>query len=108
MFISTFFTGFIVAYIRNWRLALVISTISTYRIPPTSPPADHVASSVPCIAIAGAMMNKFISAYKQQMLQETAHGSTLAEEVISSVRNTHAFGTQHKLTAMYDIPNLLT
>jgi ATP-binding cassette, subfamily B (MDR/TAP), member 1 len=53
-------------------------------------------------------MNKFISAYKQQMLQETANGSTLAEEVISSVRNTHAFGTQHKLTAMYDIPNLLT
>lgn len=53
-------------------------------------------------------MNKFISAYKQQMLEETAHGSTLAEEVISSVRNSHAFGTQHKLTAMYDIPNLLT
>ncbi|KAM0787890.1 hypothetical protein ACM66B_003940 [Microbotryomycetes sp. NB124-2] len=88
MFLSTFVTGFVIAFIRNWRLALAISSI------------------VPCIAIAGAVMNKFISKYKQQMLEETAKGSTLAEEVISSVRNAHAFGTQGKLAAMYDEPNV--
>ncbi|KAK4047990.1 hypothetical protein OIV83_005024 [Microbotryomycetes sp. JL201] len=88
MFLSTFVTGFVIAFIRNWRLALAISSI------------------IPCIAIAGAVMNKFISKYKQQMLEETAKGSTLAEEVISSVRNAHAFGTQGKLASMYDVPNV--
>lgn len=48
---------------------------------------------------------RYISAYKVQMLEKTAEGGTLAEEVFSSVRNTHAFGTQKKLTAMYDVKN---
>lgn len=90
MFASTFFTGFIVAYIRNWRAALVVSSI------------------IPAIGCAGAFMNKFISAYRSQMLQLTAEGGTLAEEVFSSVRSSHAFGTQKKLTAMYDVTNLRT
>ncbi|KAK4704235.1 ATP-binding cassette, subfamily B (MDR/TAP), member 1, partial [Phenoliferia sp. Uapishka_3] len=87
MLLSTFVTGFVVAYVRNWRLALVVSTI------------------IPCIALAGGFMNKFISAFKTQMLEKTAEGGTLAEEVFSSVRNAHAFGTQKKLTAMYDVKN---
>lgn len=62
MFLSTFVTGFVVALVRNWRLALVISTI------------------IPCIATAGAIMTRFISEYKRRMLEETARGSTLAEE----------------------------
>ena len=87
MFTSTFITGFVVAYIRNWRLALVVSTI------------------IPCIALAGAFMNKFISQYRTDMLALTAEGGTLAEEVFSSVRSSHAFGTQTKLTNMYDLFN---
>lgn len=46
-FLSAFFTGFIVAYIRSWRLALAISSI------------------LPCIGITGAIMNRFISRYMQ-------------------------------------------
>lgn len=30
MLLSTFVTGFVVAYVRNWRLALVVSTISQF------------------------------------------------------------------------------
>jgi ATP-binding cassette subfamily B (MDR/TAP) protein 1 len=90
MFVSIFFTGLIVALVRNWRLALVVSTI------------------VPCIAGAGWGMNKFMSEYRQQMLEETAEGGTLAEEVISSVRNAHAFGTQKKLAELYDVTNKKT
>ncbi|KAM0748317.1 P-loop containing nucleoside triphosphate hydrolase protein [Meredithblackwellia eburnea MCA 4105] len=87
MFFATFITGFVVAMVKNWRLALVVATI------------------IPCIAIAGAAMNVFISKFKTLMLEKTAEGGTLAEEVFSSVRNTHAFGTQAKLTEMYDIKN---
>ena len=46
-FLSAFFTGFILAYVRNWRLALAMS------------------SMLPCIAVSGAVMDKFISKYMQ-------------------------------------------
>jgi ATP-binding cassette subfamily B (MDR/TAP) protein 1 len=38
-FLGSFFAGFIIAIVRNWRLALVISTI------------------IPCIGIAGGAMS---------------------------------------------------
>ena len=46
-FISAFFTGFILAYARNWRLALAMSSI------------------LPWIAITGGVMNKLVSKYMQ-------------------------------------------
>jgi len=46
-FISTFITGFVLAFARNWRLALAMSSI------------------LPCISLTGALMNKFISKYMQ-------------------------------------------
>jgi len=46
-FITTFLSGFIIAYARSWRLALAFS------------------SMLPCIAIAGGVMAKFIAAYTQ-------------------------------------------
>lgn len=88
MYLAIFVVGFVVAFIRNWRLALVVSTI------------------VPAIAVAGSLMNKFMSEYRRLMLAETAEAGTLVEEVVSSIRNTHAFGTQKKLAAMYDIRNI--
>ncbi|KAG9118341.1 GTPase-activating protein, partial [Ceratobasidium sp. 392] len=85
-YLGAFFTGFILAYIRSWRLALAISSI------------------LPCIAITGALMNKFVSTYMQLSLQAvSAGGGTLAEEVISTVRTAHAFGTQETLAGRYDV-----
>ncbi|KAF8133779.1 ste6-like protein [Boletus edulis] len=83
-FISAFITGFVLAYARSWRLALAMSAI------------------LPCIGITGALMNKFVSKLVQTSLKHVADGGTLAEEVISSVRTTHAFGTQKTLTTLYD------
>ncbi|KAG6377083.1 P-loop containing nucleoside triphosphate hydrolase protein [Boletus reticuloceps] len=83
-FISAFITGFVLAYARSWRLALAMSAV------------------LPCIGITGALMNKFVSKLVQASLKHVADGGTLAEEVISSVRTTHAFGTQKTLTTLYD------
>ena len=83
-FLAAFVTGFVLAYVRCWRLALAMSSI------------------LPCIAIAGGVMNKFISSYMQMSLQHVAEGGTLAEEVISTVRTAQAFGTQHVLADLYD------
>jgi ATP-binding cassette subfamily B (MDR/TAP) protein 1 len=46
-FISAFATGFVLAYIRSWRLALALSSI------------------LPCIGITGTVMNKAVSKYMQ-------------------------------------------
>jgi ATP-binding cassette subfamily B (MDR/TAP) protein 1 len=46
-FLSAFFAGFILAYARNWRLALAMSSI------------------LPCIIITVGLMSKFIAKYMQ-------------------------------------------
>ncbi|KAL5482696.1 hypothetical protein ACEPAI_9290 [Sanghuangporus weigelae] len=83
-FLASFITGFVVAYARSWRLALALTSI------------------LPCIGIAGAVMNKFISKYMQLSLKHVAEGGSVAEEVISTIRTAQAFGTQSILAAIYD------
>ena len=84
-FMSAFVAGFILAFVRQWKLALAMSSI------------------IPMIGIAGALMNKFISKYMQESLKNVAEGGTLAEEVISTIRTTHAFGSQKILHGLYNI-----
>ncbi|ORY49292.1 P-loop containing nucleoside triphosphate hydrolase protein [Leucosporidium creatinivorum] len=88
MSISTFLTGLIVGLIVNWRLTLVMCTI------------------VPCIFGVGTAMSQYIGKYIVAMLGETAQGASLVEEVVSSIRNAHAFGAQNKLAKLYDEPNV--
>ena len=52
-FIATFVSGFVIAYARSWRLALALS------------------SMLPCIAIAGGVMAKFIATYTQYVFLST-------------------------------------
>jgi ATP-binding cassette subfamily B (MDR/TAP) protein 1 len=100
-FLAAFVTGFVLAYIRSWRLALALSSI------------------LPCIAITGAVMNKSVSKYMQYVilsylfnlffdvynrlsLKHVAEGGSLAEEVIATVRTAQAFGSQQTLSGLYD------
>ncbi|KAG9035874.1 GTPase-activating protein [Tulasnella sp. UAMH 9824] len=84
MSIAAFLTGFVLAYARSWRLALALTSI------------------IPCIVIAGGGMTVFETKYKEQALDEIATGGSLAEEVISTIRTAHAFGTQSTLSRLYD------
>ena len=54
-FLSAFVTGFVVAYVRCWRLALAISAI------------------LPCVAIMGSVMNKAVSTYKLCVYLHRSH-----------------------------------
>ncbi|KAF7314410.1 hypothetical protein MKEN_00913800 [Mycena kentingensis (nom. inval.)] len=83
-FLSAFAAGFIVAYVRNWRLALALSSI------------------LPCIGITGSVMNKAISKYMQLSLKHVAASGSLAEEVISTIRTAQAFGSQTILSGLYN------
>ncbi|THH26451.1 hypothetical protein EUX98_g7736 [Antrodiella citrinella] len=83
-FAAAFLTGFLIGYIRSWRLALALTSI------------------MPCIVITGRLMNRFAGVYMQQSLKHGADSGTLAEEVISTVRTAKAFGTQTILSDLYD------
>ncbi|CAO1632776.1 unnamed protein product [Sympodiomycopsis kandeliae] len=90
MFVSTFITGFVVAYVRSWKLALAMTSI------------------IPCIVLSGAIMNVFVSRYHQMELEYVAHGGSLAEEALSTVRTAKAFGAESRLVDLYDESNKLT
>ena len=82
--IATFVTAFIIAFIKYWKLTLIVSS-----------------TVFALIAISGGG-STFIIKYNKQSLEAYALGGTVAEEVISSIRNATAFGTQDKLARQYD------
>ncbi|KAI0639804.1 P-loop containing nucleoside triphosphate hydrolase protein [Trametes polyzona] len=83
-YLSSFVAGYVVAYVRSWRLALAMTSI------------------LPCTIIATSIFGKFISKYAMVSLQYGAESGSLAEEVISTVRTAQAFGIQRVLADLYD------
>ncbi|KAG2070645.1 P-loop containing nucleoside triphosphate hydrolase protein [Suillus decipiens] len=82
--ISSFIVGLIVAYVRSWRLALVLSSMML------------------CMMITGDATEKFLSKYAQLSLNHLAEAGSLAEEVIFTIRTAQAFGAQKILSRIYD------
>ena len=87
-FIATFITGFVVAYVRNWKLALVMTSI------------------LPCIVGAAVVMNIFVSKYQQIELAQVAKAASIAEESLSTVRTVKAFDMGAQLGRLYEAQNL--
>lgn len=83
--LATFITAFIIGFVRYWKLTLILS--------------------VTIFAIATDMGggSAFILKYNKQSLEAYAAGGSVAEEVISSIRNAVAFGTQDKLARQYKV-----
>ncbi|KAF9441291.1 hypothetical protein P691DRAFT_587071, partial [Macrolepiota fuliginosa MF-IS2] len=84
-YLASFICGFVLAYVRSWRLALALSSV------------------LPFFGITGAIMTKFMTKFMQSSLKHTAESGSLAEEVISTVRTAQAFGTQAVLSNLYNI-----
>lgn len=82
--VSTFVTAFVIAFIKYWKLTLILS--STF-------------FSIVVIMGVGSI---FIVKYNKKSLDAYALGGSVAEEVISSIRNATAFSTQDKLARLYD------
>ena len=83
--VATFFTAFIISFIKYWKLTLILS------------------STVFAITFTMGAGSTFIVRFNKQSLESYALGGTVAEEVISSIRNATAFGTQDKLARQYDM-----
>ncbi|OLL23431.1 Leptomycin B resistance protein pmd1, partial [Neolecta irregularis DAH-3] len=81
--IAKFISAFVIAFIKSWKLTLVISFI------------------IPLLAGTQGLIAKLLSKYSKESLNVYSVGGTLAEEVFSSIRSVQAFGTQDKLSAIY-------
>ena len=82
--IATFVTAFIIAYVKYWKLALICT------------------STIGAMFLCMASGSRFIIRYSKMALDSTGDAGTVVEEVISSIRNATAFGTQEKLVNQYE------
>jgi ATP-binding cassette, subfamily B (MDR/TAP), member 1 len=82
--IGTFFSGLIIAYVRGWKLALILSSI------------------IPALVIVIGGGGRMVATASKRAMVGYAAAATIAEEVLSSVRTAQAFGTEDKLAATYD------
>ncbi|CAK3835319.1 ABC transporter, ABC-B family, MDR type [Lecanosticta acicola] len=82
--VATFVAAYVIGYIKYWKLTLILTC------------------TIVAIFLTMAVVGQFIVKFNRQSLASYAEGGTVAEEVISSIRNAIAFGTQDKLANEYD------
>ena len=82
--LATFITAYVIGYIKYWKLTLILT------------------STIVAIFFTMGGLGNMIVKWNKQSLASYAEGGTVAEEVISSIRNAVAFGTQDKLAREYD------
>jgi ATP-binding cassette subfamily B (MDR/TAP) protein 1 len=82
--LATFISAYAIGYYKYWKLTLILS------------------STIVAIFLTMAILGQFIVKFQKASLSSYAEGGTVAEEVISSIRNAIAFGTQEKLAKEYD------
>ena len=82
--VATFISAFVIGFIKYWKLTLILF------------------STVIALLLNMGGGSRFILKYNKQNLEAYAQGGSLADEVISSIRNAVAFGTQERLAKKYD------
>ncbi|XP_020843146.1 phosphatidylcholine translocator ABCB4 isoform X2 [Phascolarctos cinereus] len=83
--VATFFAGFIVGFIRGWKLTLVIMAIS------------------PILGLSAAVWAKILSAFSDKELAAYAKAGAVAEEALSAIKTVIAFGGQDKELERYQL-----
>lgn len=81
--VSTFITGFVIGFVKSWKLTLILS------------------STLVALFINTSIATKFIVKYSTPMMVAFAQSGSVADEVISSIRVAVAFGTQDRLAKQY-------
>ncbi|XP_069589185.1 bile salt export pump-like [Ranitomeya imitator] len=82
--ISTFVFGFLIGFIGNWKLTLVIVAVS------------------PLIGLGAALMALAVARLTGRELKAYATAGSVADEVLSSIRTVAAFGGEKKEAERYD------
>ena len=82
--LATFVTAFVIGFVNYWKLTLILT------------------STVFALLLNICIGCSFILKNNKFALDSYAQGGSIAEEVISSIRNAVAFGTQDRLAKSYD------
>ncbi|KAI9291936.1 hypothetical protein K502DRAFT_368047 [Neoconidiobolus thromboides FSU 785] len=83
-YITCFIGAFIIAFIKGWKLTLVMLT------------------SVPLMAFAGMLMSKVIADASKGGQGVYGEAGSIAEEVLSAIRTIYSFNTQEKEQIRYE------
>ncbi|KAJ8664037.1 hypothetical protein O0I10_000315 [Lichtheimia ornata] len=81
--IGAFITGFIVAFVKGWRLAVVI------------------LATMPVLAAVGGAIGYFITKFTLRVQDSYAGAGTIAEQVFSGIRTVYSFSLQERFDKMY-------
>lgn len=81
---STFIAAFVIGFVKSWRITLIMS------------------SSVVVILASLVCGSIFMVKYITRTIAAVGEASTVAEDVLSSIRNTVAFGAQNRLADKFD------
>ncbi|KAI0115349.1 P-loop containing nucleoside triphosphate hydrolase protein [Daldinia grandis] len=81
---ATFVSAFVIGFVFYWKLTLIL------------------CSSLFALLMVMGTGSRFVVKYTKDSIQAYAAGGSVAEEVISSIRNAIAFGTQGTLSKQYD------
>ncbi|OCK82170.1 ABC transporter-like protein [Lepidopterella palustris CBS 459.81] len=82
--VATFVTAFVIGFVKYWKLTLIL------------------CSTIVAITLIMGGGSSFMLKFNKASLDSYAQGGTVAEEVLSSIRNATAFSTQDKLARQYD------
>lgn len=83
--IATFATAFVIGFIKNAKLTAIC------------------ASSVVALTVSIGGVSHFMVKWGKKGVEAYALGGSVSEEVLSSIRNATAFGTQDRLARQYDV-----
>ncbi|KAJ4788550.1 ABC transporter B family member 11 [Rhynchospora pubera] len=82
--ITTFFGGFIVAFVRGWLLALVM------------------LACIPPIVVAGAVVSRMISTFSTRSQAKYGEAGNVAEQTIGSIRTVASFNGESQAVRIYN------
>ena len=82
--VACFITAFVIGFVTYWKLTLILS------------------STVLALMLNIGIGSSFMLKHNKNSLESYALGGSLADEVVSSIRNAIAFGTQDRLAKQYD------
>ncbi|TPX56446.1 hypothetical protein PhCBS80983_g04538 [Powellomyces hirtus] len=84
-YIVQFFTGFIIAFIRSWRLTLVLIAV------------------LPAFGVSGAVVGKAFAAGASRSQEAYGKAGAVAQEVLSNIRTVVAFGGQKRASSKFTL-----
>ncbi|CAM0882013.1 unnamed protein product [Alopecurus aequalis] len=81
---STFFGGFIIAFVRGWLLALVM------------------LSSIPPVAVAGAIVSRMMTNLSSKMQEKYGDAGDIVEQTIGTIRTVVSFNGEKQAITTYN------